>query len=509
MIITQLNPSVDGLEKTYLSQSYNFGVTSIETRNNGEFTTNQRILLGEPGLASTEVVTLSAVNSNGTTLTIGATLYPHEADTPIYLLQWDQAKFYVSTTGISGTYTQLSGSPVNIDYTAEDLSTTFNDNNAVAGYYYKTSVYNSLTTVESALSDPLPAITGWARNQVGYVIDQIYEELSDANEQNFSRDEVMGYMNEVNDDLTMQVVKPYNFLYTREVLSRVAGANTVNWPVDSLGNNLMWKFERMDYNYINSTTNPATNTTQTVPIYDIEYFRNRWINNTNTPAAPQNFAATSSAGGSLSVTTYYYKVTETTTGLGESGPSLEVSIATTSSNKTVNLTWDAVANAATYSVYRATTSGGEVLLVSGLTTNSYTDNGTAATSSTYPPSSTLNDMVEAMALNEATQQFDYYPASQTTQTTAWYLYYYSHFSAITSEGQNLQTPTPKIYKHYISYKYYTKKAVTEPNYLTIAKQHQQDYMLERSRYKGQDRRDVGTARKFLRESTTYKKFMRR
>lgn len=510
MIITQLNPSVNGLEKTFLAQSYNLGVTSIESRSNLEFTANNRILIGEPGLASTEVVTLSGVNANGTTMTIGATLYPHEADTPIYLLQFDQAKFYVSTTGISGTYNQLAGSPVNIDYTAEDLSTTFNDNAAQTGYYYKTSVFNSLTLVESALSDALPAITGWARNQVGYIIDQLYEELSDANEVNFTRLEVMGYMNEVNDDLTMQVVKPYNFLYTRTVLGRNAGANTVLWPVDSLGNNLMWKFERMDYNYINSTTNPATNTTSTVPIYDLEYFRNRWINNVNTPAAPQNFTGSSAAGGSLAVnTTYFYVVTEVTTGLGESGPSQEISVATTNSNKTVSLSWGAVPNAATYNVYRSTSSGGEVLLVSGLTTTSYTDNGTAATGSTYPPASTLNDIPVAMALNEALKEFDYYPASKTSQNAAWYLYYYSNFAAITTEGQNIQTPTPKIYKHYVSYKYYLKKSVSEPRYADLAKQHQADYMLERSRYKGQDRRDVGTQRKFLRENRPYRSFMRR
>lgn len=508
MIITLLNPSTDGLEKTFLAQSYNFGVTAIETRNNLEFSANQRILIGEPGLASTEVVTLGSVNANGTSMTISATLYPHEADTPVYLLQWDEAKFYKSTTGINGTYSLLA--TVNIDFTAEDLSTTYNDNSAAAGYYYKTTVYNSLTAVESAFSDAIPAITGWARNQVGYLIDQVYTELSDANEENFSRDEVMGYMNEVNDDLQMQVVKPYNFLYTREVFARVGGANTISWPTDSLGNNLLWKFDRMDYNYVNSLTNPATNTTTTVPIYDLPYFRNRWIDNSNTPAAPQNLVATATAGGSLSAnTTYYYEVTGVYSTLGESGPSVEVSITTTSVNKTASLSWGALAGVGTYNVYRSTSSGGEVLIASGLTNASYTDNGTASTSNTYPPASNLNDIPVAMALNEATQQFDYYPASKTSQNAAWYMYYWQAFVPITTEGQVLQTPTPKIYKHYIEYKYYTKKAVTEPNYLTIAKQHQQDYMLERTRYKSQDRRDVGTGRKFLNESRPYRSFMRR
>ena len=405
MIVSLKNPSVDELEKTYLAQSYNFGITSVEVRSNIQFTANQRILIGEPGLASTEVVTTSSVGGDGTTIGIGATLYPHDADTPIYLLQYDQAKFYCSTTGINGAYGLLPNCPENLDFTSEDLSTTYNDLNAASGYYYKITVYNSISMVESNFSDPIPSITGWARNQAGYVVEQMYDELSDANEQNLSRDEMFGYMNEVNDDLLAQVVKPYNFLYTRTVLPRVAAATSIAWPVDSLGNNLLWKFDRMDYNYVDNTQSPATNETFTVTVTDLPYFRNRYTSNEN-------------------------------------------------------------------------------------------------------DSTTQDDIVQEMALNEATHEFDYYPASATSSGSVWYLYYYSFFSAITSEGNTLQTPTPKIYKHYIAYKYYLKKAVTEPNYLAIANKHQQDYVYERARLKGQDRRDVGTPRRFKNEGWVRKSFRR-
>ena len=405
MIITLQNPTVDGLEKTYLSQSYNLGTTSIEVKNNLKFAVNQRILLGEPGMAYTEVVTTGVVSTNGTTIAIGATLFSHEADTPVYRLWYDQAKFYVSTTGINGTYTLLPSNPVNLDYTAEDLETTYNDNNAVAGNYYKMTVYNSITTVESAFTDPIPAITGWNRNQVGYLVEQLYEELSDANEENFSRDEMFGYMNEVNDDLLAQVVRPYNFLYTQKTLNRTAATNSLAWPVDSSGNNAMWKFDRIDYNFVDNTTTPVTNTTQTVPIVDLAYFRNRWNSNEN-------------------------------------------------------------------------------------------------------DATTQDDMIQEAALDESRHQFTYYPYSLTSSNNVFDLYYWSYFTPITSEGNVIQTPTPKIYKHYISYKYYLKKSVTEENYMVIAKQHQQDYVYERARLKGQDRRDVGTPRRFGNEGWARKSFRR-
>lgn len=393
MIITLQNPTVEGLEKTYLSQSYNFGTTSIEVKNNQQFLANQRILIGEPGLAYTEVVTTGSPSANGTTIPIGATLYSHEADTPIYLLQFDQGKFYRSINGIDGNYTLLANNPVNLDFTSEDLSTTYNDNSSQAGYYYKMTVFNSISSVESAFTDPIPAITGWARNQAGYLIEQVYTELADANEENLTRNELIGYMNEVNDDLIMQVVKPYNFLYSRTVIPRVAGSNTITWPKDSNGNNTMWKFDRMDYHYVDNTTTPVTDTTSTLSVVDLPYFRNRWTTNQN-------------------------------------------------------------------------------------------------------DSTTRDDVIQEMALNEAEQTFNYYPFSATNYSDAFYLYYYSTLSEITSEGDVIQTPSPKIYKHYISYKYYLKKAVSEPNYLAIANKHQQDYVFERARYKSQDRRDIGTARSF-------------
>lgn len=405
MIITLQNPTVDGLEKTYLSQSYNFGTTSIQVKNNQQFSANQRIQLGESGLAYTEIVTTGTVSVDGITIAIGSTLYAHEADTPVYLLQFDQGKFYASTTGINGTYTLLPNNPVNLDITSEDLETTYNDNNAVSGEYYKMTVFNSLTSVESAFTDPIPAITGWARNQAGYLVDQVYEELSDATEENLTRNELMGYMNEVNDDLTMQVVRPYNFLYTRQAFGRVAGSNTLAWPKDSSGNNAMWKFDRMDYNYVDNTTTPVTNTTSTVPVVDLAYFRNRWNSNEN-------------------------------------------------------------------------------------------------------DSNTQDDVVQEMALDESQHTFNYYPYSLTSSNAVWYLYYWGFFTPITTEGQVIQTPSPKIYKHYISYKYYLKKSVTDPSYMAVAKQHQQDYVYERARYKSQDRRDVGTPRRFGNEGWVRKSFRR-
>jgi hypothetical protein len=401
--IVAFNPDVESLEETFLAQSYTLGVTSIEVKNNQKFNLNDRILIGAPGLATSEIVTASTPNAHGTTLPIGATMFSHESDTPVYQLQFDQVRFYRSITGINGAYTVLA--TIGIDVTSNDFQTTYNDATAIVGYFYKVSVYNSISTVESSLSDPIPAVSGWARNQVGYLIDQVYQELTDVSEDNMPRSEIIGYMNEVNDDLQMQVVRPYNFLYTRQAFSRVASSNTLAWPVDASGNNSMWKFDRMDYNFVDSTTTPVTNNTYTVEVVGLAYFRNRHITNEN----------------------------DTTT---------------------------------------------------------------------------QSDQVQELALDESQKTFNYYPFSATSAPTVWYLYYWTTFNTIISEGNTIQTPTPKIYKHYIAYKYYLKRSVTDPSYLSIANIQFRDYTTEKIRYKGQDRRDIGSPRRFESEGRVRKSFRR-
>lgn len=403
MLVKAFNPSLDDLERTFLSQSYNLGITSITVKNNQEFSNDIRILIGEMGMASSEIVTTGTPALDGTTIPISATLFSHEADAPVYILQFDQVQFYRSTTGINGTYTLAA--TVNLDVTSADLQTVFNDLTSEVGYYYKVTMYNSISTVTSAFSDAIPAVTGWARNQVGYLIDQIYTELTDVTEDNMGRDELIGYFNEVNDDLLMQVVRPYNFLYTRKAFSRVAGVNTLAWPVDSAGNNLMWKFDRMDYNFVDNTTTPVTNTTYTVEVVDLAYFRNRHITNEN------------------DVTTQ-------------------------------------------------------------------------------------DDAVQELALDESQQTFNYFPYSATSSPAVWYLYYWTTFSEIVSEGDFIQTPTPRIYKLYVLYKYYLKRAVTEPTYLQISQSHYQQYTNEKARYKSQDRRDAGTPRRFIGQGWVNKSFRR-
>lgn len=404
MIITAINPTTDDLEQTYLTNSYASGVTSVEVLNNQKIANNDRLLIGEQGLAQSEIITAGSPNANGTTQPIGATLFSHSANTPVFILQYDQVKFYRSTTGIDGTYSLLA--TVNLDVTNDKLQTTYDDTTAISGYYYKVSMFNSVSLVESAQSDPMPAITGWATDQVGYFIDTFLEEVGDKAEQIITRNELLGYCNEVNDDLQMQVSKPYRFLRTRVVKDRTANTNYLNFPTDSSGNQLMWKFDRLDYRFLDTTVNPNTDQTYTLEVLDQAYFRNRYTDNTI-------------------------------------------------------------------------------------------------------DYNTVSDEPRNMAVDDVVNKFVFFPPFQTTSTYGcFYLYYYSYFTRLTSEGNTFQTPTNRVYKLYALEKYYRKRSITEPSYLPIADRYSSDYNAEKARYKSQDRKDVGTPRRFRRSDWVDRNYRR-
>lgn len=171
MLITAFNPETRDLEKTYSLNPVSAGVTSIAVKNSDRFNNNDRIMIGEMGMEKTEIVTVSATTP--TSLTIGATQFAHESDTPIYVLRFDQVKFYRSTTGQDGPYAPLATVAMDVDNA--ELQTLYDDTSGLASYYYKVSFYHSLDSLESATSDPIQG-GGYTRRQVGNIITEILQE---------------------------------------------------------------------------------------------------------------------------------------------------------------------------------------------------------------------------------------------------------------------------------------------------------------------------------------------
>lgn len=396
MVIPVFNIETAGLEKSYLSNPYSAGVTSIEVKNNNRFSANDRIMIGEMGNEGTEIVTVSAVNANGTTVTTGTTLFAHSADDPVYQMPFDQVKFYRSTTTADGTYAVISTQ--NMDVDNSDMTTKYDDTTGVSTYFYKFTFYHSVSTVESAFSDVIGG-AGWRREQVGYIIDTFLQEVGDQNEQHVTRSEILGWFNDVNDDLQINVSRPYEFLKARTTLNRTANRNYIDYPVDANDKQSMWAFDYMDYNFTDSSTSPVTDRTYTLRVIPEPEFRNL-----------------------------------------------------------------------------------------------YQDNTIDAT--------TVSDEIQIMCLDASVNRFRFDVAAATSANNVFYLHYWKYFDDIISEGQIVETPTPKIYKLYCKLRFYQKRALADPTLESQSRTFGQEYQVEKLKYSGINNRDKGTPRGFRPRSTT-------
>lgn len=250
MILTAYNPSTENLEKSYLTASYAAGVTTMLVRNANNFSANDRIMIGEMGNENTEIVTVSAVNSDKVTLTVGATKFPHSSGDPVYVLRYDQIKFYRSTTTIDGSYSSLS--TVDMDVDNEDLKTLYDDTGGLTSYFYKISFYHSVDTTESELSDAIPG-EGYSKNQVGSLINGFLTEVGDLSQEYITVPQIIELLNECNDDIISQSRRPYRFLRTSKTVSITADNDRISLTTGF--DPLLVKFDRAKYtNNLNSST---------------------------------------------------------------------------------------------------------------------------------------------------------------------------------------------------------------------------------------------------------------
>lgn len=403
MLIPVFNPETTDLEKSYLANPYSQGVSAIAVKNANRFAANDRILIGDQGLENAEIVTVTSIGSDNQTVNLTtATKYAHSADESVYKLRFDQIKFYRSTDG-GNNYTILSTQDIDVDN--EDLQTFYDDTAGLATYYYKFTFYHSVSTVESAYSDVIKG-SGWRRRQVGYIIDQVLQEVGDQQEMHVTRSEMLGYFNDVNDDLISLVSRPFDFLHTRSALTRTAGRAYIDFPVDANGDDSMWKFDYMDYNYTDPATSPATNETKTIPVISHEEFRNKYPDNT-------------------------------------------ISTTTESDKQPTN-----------------------------------------------------------MCLDTSVNRFRFSHPALTTLANVFYLHFWKFFDVIDSEGDVIETPSPRVYKLYLKSMFWDKRAAIDMKLQPKADKYMGMYLAERAKYKGIDKKDSGTPRGFRPRTSPYKDYRR-
>lgn len=157
MNIQSLNNQHLTSSKTYLSQGFTSGGTSLVVKNVNNFNASWTVQVGETGFEKTEIALISGTPATGTVNVSSALRFDHPTDTPVYCYKYNQVIFERSTAGTTGTATPMTDGTVGITPDRYDLYgnsyTVFDDTTGSISYAYKVKYYNSALSVESPESD--------------------------------------------------------------------------------------------------------------------------------------------------------------------------------------------------------------------------------------------------------------------------------------------------------------------------------------------------------------------
>ncbi len=256
MIVKAFNPETDHLEKTYLSAYTAKTAVSLPVKNNDRFVATRRIMIGRMGDERTELRTVGTINANKIEMATDATVFDHNADDPIYLLEYDKVRFYRATSS-GGSYTLQT--TVDIDVDNFDKITAWDDTGSLTTHFYKVAFYNSVTTAESELSDAIQA-TGYSVLAIGNVVDQVVRRVRDTGYSVLSFKEYIDIANEVGSDLLTQAQRPYTFLKRTVMLSTTLNQNYIDISA------LVTDFWKYDYVMVAAIAGNTTKYREVTPL---------------------------------------------------------------------------------------------------------------------------------------------------------------------------------------------------------------------------------------------------
>ena len=179
------------------------GATSITVKSITGVTINNILLFREIGSESAEIVaTHSATSPSGNTVTLVAAglVEAHPAGTVVYIIPYNQVRFYSAATEIdanaaAGVGLSALAAAQNIDPT--QVENVYVDTTITSGFLYH-RFSDSINTVNDIYSDPVPwsqFIVQFAENEVGYILDFVRRKLGHEWDDRFSKQAAMDEVN--------------------------------------------------------------------------------------------------------------------------------------------------------------------------------------------------------------------------------------------------------------------------------------------------------------------------
>jgi len=183
---------------SFLRTNYLSGVSEMVLTNSVGFVADTRILivlLGEWGSETSEImqVDIGSVTSATHTLTFTtATKFAHPESTKVYVLNYNQVKFYQTA---ADTFSESENALGTEEIQADNLFTTYQDSTNTTGYgWFK--FYNSTSTAfASEESNPIP-YANFSESTTKKILDNFYSLLNDKERRQIDTDTAYGFLNE-------------------------------------------------------------------------------------------------------------------------------------------------------------------------------------------------------------------------------------------------------------------------------------------------------------------------
>ena len=160
------NPSIENKPRTYLNADTAISDTSFTVLSNSGFTgTNFYVTIGEYGDEKWETKLVSSFN--GTTFTVAALTYSHEASDPVTKVDYNQIKFYNMETDTNPAVDAIAIATLDIDGSKLYTEYTYLDPTHI---YFCSAYYNSNDDKISAFSERVSS-TSFTRKSVKRIIE--------------------------------------------------------------------------------------------------------------------------------------------------------------------------------------------------------------------------------------------------------------------------------------------------------------------------------------------------
>lgn len=204
-------PPVTDSPSTQITTNYTTGTTLV-VQNTTDFEINDYLLIERIGSAQAELGQISSITNATTLVLVGALKFPHNIDTQVTRIDYNQFKVYRSTTGVGGTYILLDTEPFDWDQSF----TWYIDQSGIAAYSYKTTMWNSTTSVESLASGENPA-GGFPFYALGRVQSRVLQLYVDETGEFIAESSIADWCNELTTKLNRAVTGTESALFVNSV----------------------------------------------------------------------------------------------------------------------------------------------------------------------------------------------------------------------------------------------------------------------------------------------------